>query len=81
MSLIKNKKRITAQQVADILGCAANTVYNKGAGTDKLTRIKNGKKQVRFLLDEVLALAAQQERKSLQLVIPTGPRQQHSASL
>jgi predicted DNA-binding transcriptional regulator AlpA len=60
----KRKSRITARQVAEILGCATNTVYNKGAGTDHLTRIKNGPKQVRFLLDEVLALADEQERRA-----------------
>jgi hypothetical protein len=61
----KRKSRITARQVAEILGCATNTVYNKGAGTGSLTRIKNGPKQIRFLLDEVLALADEQERRAL----------------
>jgi hypothetical protein len=60
----KRKTRITAKQVAEILGCATNTVYNKGAGTDNLARIKNGSKQIRFLLDEVLALAEEQERRA-----------------
>lgn len=61
MSLIRRQKRISAKQVAEILGCAENTVHNKGAGTAQLTRIRNGSRQVRFLLNEVLALADGQE--------------------
>lgn len=64
MSLIRRKTRISAKQVAEILGCAENTVHNRGAGTDKLTRIRNGSRQIRFLLEEVLALADRQERDS-----------------
>jgi len=62
MSLIRRTKtRITAKQVGEILGCSHKTVLNGGAGTKPLTRIRNGTKQVRFLLDEVLALAQRQE--------------------
>jgi len=63
MSLIRRttKPRITAKQVGEILGCSHKTVLNGGAGTKALTRIRNGTKQVRFLLDEVLALAQRQE--------------------
>jgi hypothetical protein len=39
------------------------TVYNGGAGTDQLTRVQNGSRQIRFLLEEVLALAEQQEQR------------------
>lgn len=62
MSLIRRTKtRITAKQVGEILGCSPKTVLNGGTGTKPLTRIRNGTKQVRFLLDEVLALAQSQE--------------------
>jgi len=56
------KIRIDAKQVAAIIGCARKTVLNGGAGTGQLTRIRNGSKQVRFLLEEVQALAQKQER-------------------
>jgi len=81
MSLIRKQKRITAKEVADLLGCAPNTVYNKGAGTEQLTRIKNGTRQVRFLLDEVMALVNRQEGSTPKLVIPKQSGQQHSISL
>ena len=61
MSLIRRKTRISAKQVAEILGCAEKTVQNGGAGTLQLTRIRNGTRQLRFLEEEVLALAQQQE--------------------
>ena len=64
MSLIRRKIRISAKQVAEILGCAENTVHNRGAGTHTLTRIRNGRRQIRFLLDEVTALAEMQENNS-----------------
>ncbi len=54
MSLIKNKTRISAKQVAEIIGCSSKTVLNRGAGTEKLTRIRNGTRQIRFILEEVL---------------------------
>ena len=57
-----HKIRIDAKQVAAIIGCARKTVLNGGAGTGQLTRIRNGSKQVRFLLEEVQALAQKQER-------------------
>ena len=64
MSLIRRKIRISAKQVAEILGCAENTVHNRGAGTHTLSRIRNGRRQIRFLLDEVTALAETQENNS-----------------
>ena len=64
MSLIRRKIRISAKQVAEILGCAEKTVQNGGAGTLQLTRIRNGTRQLRFLEEEVLALAQQQEENS-----------------
>jgi len=64
MSLIRRKTRITAKRVAEIIGCSEKTVYNRGAGTDQLTRIRNGRVQVRFILEEVLALAERQEREA-----------------
>lgn len=62
MSLMTRKTRIDAKQVAEIIGCSRKTVLNGGAGTSQLTRIRNGSKQVRFLLEEVAALAQKQER-------------------
>jgi hypothetical protein len=62
MSLIRRTKtRVTAKQVGEILGCSPKTVLNGGAGTKGLTKIRNGTKQVRYLLEEVLALAQLQE--------------------
>lgn len=61
--LHKTKTRITAKRVAEILGCSPKTVYNGGAGTERLTRIRNGPRQIRFILEEVLALAQQQEQR------------------
>jgi DNA-binding Xre family transcriptional regulator len=69
MSLIRRKIRISAKQVAEILGCAENTVHNRGAGTHTLTRIRDGRRQIRFLLEEVTALAEMQENNST----TTGP--------
>ena len=64
MSLVRRKTRISAKQVAEILGCGEKTVQNGGAGTLQLTRIRNGTRQLRFLEEEVLALAQQQEENS-----------------
>ena len=62
MSIVKNKTRITANQVAEIIGCSKKSVYNKGAGTEDLTRRRNGTRQVRFILEEVVAFAEKQEK-------------------
>jgi predicted DNA-binding transcriptional regulator AlpA len=70
MSLIRKKTRITARRVAEIIGCSEKTVYNRGAGTDQLTRIRNGRRQIRFILEEVLAFTESQEKEA---------RQSHSA--
>jgi hypothetical protein len=40
------------------------TVYNGAAGTDNLTRIQNGPRQIRYLLEEVLALAEEQKKRA-----------------
>jgi len=64
MTLIKRKTRITAKRVAEIIGCSEKTIYNGGAGTDGLTRIRNGRRQVRFILEEVVALAERQEKEA-----------------
>lgn len=64
MTLTKRKTRISAKRVAEIIGCSEKTVYNRGAGTDKLTRIRNGRRQVRFILEEVVALAERQEKEA-----------------
>jgi hypothetical protein len=61
MSLITKKTRIDAKRVAEIIGCSRKTVLNGGAGTAKLTRIRNGARQVRFILEEVIAFAEKQE--------------------
>jgi len=64
MALTKRRTRITARRVEEILGCSPKTVYNGGAGTEQLTRVQNGSRQIRFLLEEVLALAYSQEKAS-----------------
>jgi hypothetical protein len=66
MALTKRKTRITARRVAEILGRSHKTVYNGGAGTEQLTRVRNGPRQIRFLLEEVLALAEDQEKLASQ---------------
>jgi hypothetical protein len=48
------------------LGVPEKTVYNGGAGTDELTRVRNGRRQVRFILEEVIALVERQERQAQQ---------------
>ncbi len=63
-SLAQPQTRISAKRVAEILGCAERTVFNGGAGTNQLTRIRNGSRQLRFLEVEVIALALQQEEIS-----------------
>ena len=60
----KRRTRISARRVAEILGCSEKTVYNGGAGTDGLTRIRNGRRQIRFILEEVMALAEGQEKEA-----------------
>ena len=62
MSLITKKTRIDAKRVAEIIGCSRKTVLNGGAGTARLTRIRNGTRQIRFILEEVLAFAEKQEQ-------------------
>jgi hypothetical protein len=69
---ISAKTRISAKRVAEILGCAEKTVQNGGAGTLQLTRIRNGTRQLRFLLEEVLALAQQQEDNARASLHPRG---------
>ena len=64
MSLITRKTRVDAKRVAEILGCARKTVLNGGAGTAELTRIRNGTTQIRFILEEVIALAERQEKQA-----------------
>lgn len=60
----KRRTRVSARRVAEIIGCSEKTVYNGGAGTDGLTRIRNGRRQVRFILEEVMALAERQEKEA-----------------
>lgn len=64
MTLPRRKTRISARRVAEIIGCSEKTVYNGGAGTDELTRVRNGRRQVRFFLEEVVALAERQEKEA-----------------
>ena len=64
MSLIRKKTRIDAKRVADIIGCSRKTVLNGGAGTSQFTRIRNGSRQIRFLLEEVEAFAENQEKRA-----------------
>lgn len=65
MSLMSKKKtRVDAKRVAEIIGCSRKTVLNGGAGTSELTRIRNGSRFVRFILEEVEALAEKQERRA-----------------
>lgn len=64
MSLMTRKTRIDAKRVAQIIGCSRKTVLNGGAGTAQLTRIRNGSKQVRFILEEVQALVQKQETQA-----------------
>ena len=64
MSLMTRKKtRVDAKRVAEIIGCSRKTVLNGGAGTSELTRIRNGSRFVRFILEEVEALAEKQESR------------------
>lgn len=65
MSLIIQKTRIDAKRVAEIIGCSRKTVLNGGAGTSQLTRIRNGSRQVRFILEEVEALVEKQMKRAL----------------
>jgi hypothetical protein len=62
----KEKTRVDAKRVAEILGCSSKTVLNGGAGTGQLTRIRNGTRQIRFILEEVLAFAERQEEQAYQ---------------
>jgi hypothetical protein len=64
MTLIRKKTRIDAKRVAEIIGCSHKTVLKGGAGTGELTRIRNGPRQIRFILEEVLALAQRQEEEA-----------------
>ena len=64
MTLIRKKTRIDAKRVAEIIGCSHKTVLKGGAGTGELTRIRNGPRKIRFILEEVLALAQRQEEEA-----------------
>ena len=50
------KTFISVKQAAEILGLAESTVYNRKAGTAKLTRVKQGK-TVRMIRQEIEAHA------------------------
>ena len=77
MSLITKKTRIDAKRVAEIIGCSRKTVLNGGAGTGELTRIRNGSTQIRFILEEVVALAERQEKQA-QRRLPTHTNEQEA---
>ncbi len=62
----REKTRVDAKRVAEIIGCSPKTVLNGGAGTGQLTRIRNGTRQIRFILEEVLAFAESQEEQATQ---------------
>jgi predicted DNA-binding transcriptional regulator AlpA len=64
MSLITKKTRVDAKRVAEIMGCSRKTVLNGGAGTSELTRIRNGSRQVRFILEEVETLVEKQMKRA-----------------
>jgi predicted DNA-binding transcriptional regulator AlpA len=64
MSLITKRTRIDAKRVAEIIGCSRKTVLNGGAGTSQLTRIRNGSRQVRFILEEVETLVERQMKRA-----------------
>jgi hypothetical protein len=61
MALTRNKTRISARRVAEIIGCSEKTVYNGGAGTGELTRVRNGRRQVRFILEEVIKCTSREK--------------------
>ncbi len=50
---MRKPKPLTAQQAADILGLSAKTLYNGGAGTRQIPRVKVGR-SVRWDEDEVI---------------------------
>ena len=60
----EEKTRLDAKRVAKIIGCSPKTVLNGRAGTSQLTRIRNGTRQIRFILEEVLAFAERQEEQA-----------------
>lgn len=60
------------RRVAEITGCSPKTVLNGGAGTGQLTRTRNGTRQIRFILAEVLAFAERQEEQASRQ--STGPQ-------
>jgi hypothetical protein len=70
----KEKTRVDAKRVAEILGCSSKTVLNGGAGTGQLTRIRNGTRQIRFILEEVLAFAQTQEEQATQVSTSPQPK-------
>ena len=47
------KTLIDVKEAADLLCLAPKTLYSRKAGTDKLTRVKLGKRALRFVLEEV----------------------------
>lgn len=61
MSYTEKKTPITAKEVSAILGVKEKTVHNRGGGTDKLSRMYNGR-AVRFIQQEVEALRDQRLR-------------------
>jgi predicted DNA-binding transcriptional regulator AlpA len=49
------KNLITVKQAADMLGLSPKTLYAGKAGTENLKRVKNGKRAVRMIRQEVEA--------------------------
>jgi len=49
------KNLITVKQAADMLGLSPKTLYAGKAGTENLKRVRNGKRAVRMIRQEVEA--------------------------
>jgi excisionase family DNA binding protein len=53
MSRTKQSEFMTVEEAAAELGIAAKTVYNRGAGTGQLLRVRSGR-SVRLLREQVM---------------------------
>ena len=57
------KTPITVKEAAEILGLSPKTIYNRGAGTENLTRLRFGG-AIRLIRQEVEALIEANRKKS-----------------
>ncbi len=66
---------LRVKEVAELLGVSVSTVYAQRAGTERLTRIKTGRRLLRWSEAEVLALIEKQIEEAKVVPVQKSRRQ------